>query len=81
VHKIVVDLFRRKARERHVRSVVIVSPDPLGGQILRLLNTFKDVPIKKTASHRAILSFDIRVLLWLARLDVAQDNAPQQHIL
>jgi hypothetical protein len=76
VHGFDINLFRRKASERHVRSVVIVSPDPLGCQILRLLNTFKDMSIKKAAAHGAIISFDIRVLLRLARLDVAQDNAP-----
>jgi len=76
MHIFLINLFRRKAAERHVWTEVIVSPDPLCGQILRLRNTFKDVPIKKSAAHGAIISLNIRILLRLPRLDVAQDNAP-----
>ena len=51
-------------------QVVFISPKPFRGLILCLLYRFTDVLIQPLVAHDAIIAFDVRVLLGLARLDV-----------
>ena len=59
------------AADAHVGAVIIVSPQPLCGVILHLLNAVKDIHPEPFITHCPIAPLDISVLLRLAGLDVA----------
>lgn len=56
----------------HVGPAAVVSPAPCRGLILDPLYRFKDILIQSFVPNRAIVAFDIGVLLGLARLDMLQ---------
>ncbi len=48
---------------------MIVSPEPVGGGLLDLVDGFKNVLVQEVITHRAVIALHIGVLLWLAGLD------------
>ena len=64
------------ATDAHVRAVVVVSPEPLRGVILCLLDAFDDVLVEPFMPDGAVVALDLGVLLGLARLDVLNSDAP-----
>ena len=63
-------LLGGNATERHVRSFVIVGPEPFGGGLLHLLDALEQVLAEPVVAHSAVVALDIGVLLRLAGLDV-----------
>jgi hypothetical protein len=63
------------AADAHVRAVVILSPEPLGGKVLGLPAAVDDVLVQPFVPDRAIVAIDVGVLLRLTRLDVRQGDA------
>ena len=62
--------------ERDVRAVVVVCPEPLRGVALGLLDAFDDVLVEPLMPNRAVVAFDVGVLLGLSWLDVLDGDAP-----
>lgn len=60
----------------HVRSVIVVSPQPCRGLFLCLLYRFKGVLSQPFATNYAIIALDVGILLWLAMLNLFDVNAP-----
>ena len=60
------------AADAHVRAVIVVSPEPLCGEVLCLLDSLDDVLVQSFVPHRAVIALDVSVLLRLTRLDVLQ---------
>ena len=52
--------------DTHVRAVIVVSPEPLNGVILGLLDAFDVVLAEPFTPDGAVVSLDVRVLLGLA---------------
>jgi hypothetical protein len=57
------------AADAHVRAVVVASPSPLRGVILRLLDAFDDLLVQPFVPNGAVVALDTGVLLGLAGLD------------
>jgi len=55
---------------------VIVRPQPLGGNLLDLLNAFENVQVQPFVPDRPIVALDISVLLRFPGLDMGQGDAP-----
>ena len=68
------------AANAHVGSRVVVSPEPLCGLILCLLDGFKNVLAEPFAPNRAIVALDIGVLLGLAALDAVAVPSPNERL-
>lgn len=51
-------------------SFVVVSPEPAYGVIVHLLDAFEVISPQPFGSDNSVLSFDIGILLRLARLDI-----------
>ena len=47
---------------------------PLGCRLLYLLDVAKQIGTQQLITHRPVKSLDVRVLLWIARLDKFQFN-------
>jgi hypothetical protein len=54
---------------------VVVSPEPLRGEVLRLLDAFDDVLVEPFMPNCAVVARDIGILLGLPGLDVLDRNA------
>ncbi len=55
-----------------MRAGVIVSPHPIRRIILHLLNRLKQVMTQPVIAHRTVITFDVRILLRVARLNKIQ---------
>jgi len=64
------------AADAHVRAIVVVCPEPLCGEVLCLLDSFNDVLVEPLVPDRAVVAFDVGVLLRLAGLDMLQEDVP-----
>lgn len=60
---------------RHVRALIIVSPEPLGGRCLGLIDAHKHVLIKPVISDCSIIALHISILLRVSGLDEHERNA------
>jgi hypothetical protein len=54
---------------------MVVGPEPLGGNLLRLLDAFENVQVQPFVPNRPVVALDVGVLLGLAGLDVRQGDA------
>lgn len=63
-------LLGRHATERHIRALVVVSPEPLSGGILNISNGFEQILAEPVGSHSSVVALDVGILLRLAWLDV-----------
>ncbi len=66
---------RGESADAHVGMFIIIIPKPPYGNILYFLNVLKKMLIKPVVAHCPIISFNIAVLLRLARLNVCQADA------
>lgn len=57
-----------------MRAIVIVSPHPIGREALHMVQVFPVVLRQPFLAHGSVESFDIRILLRLARLDVIEPD-------
>ena len=55
----------RDAVNAHVRAIVVVSPEPLRGEVLGLLDSIDDVLVQPFVPDGAVVSLDVCVLLRL----------------
>jgi hypothetical protein len=62
------------AADAHIGAISVVRPSPFSSVFLHLLNAVKDLCSKPFVSDSSSISLYIWVLLWLARLDVAQGD-------
>ncbi len=75
------------AADAHIRAVVVVSPEPLRGEVLGLplagrrllatavrLDVFDDVLVRPFMPDGAVVTFDVGVLLGLSWLDALDGN-------
>ena len=66
------------AADGHIGPVIVICPEPFCGLILSLLYRFKDILVQPFVPNRAVVAFDIGVLLGLAGLDVFDgDTTPR----
>lgn len=54
---------------------MVVRPEPLGGNLLDLLDAFENVQVQPFVPDSTIVTLDIGVLLGLTGLDVLNGNA------
>ena len=54
----------------HILAIIVVSPELLHGEVLRLLDAFNDVLVQPLVSDGAVVALDVGVLLRLTRLDM-----------
>jgi hypothetical protein len=55
-----------------VRPLAVVDPEPSVGEDAQLRERFKQVRVQYLGSVAAVETLDIRVLIWLPRLDVVR---------
>jgi hypothetical protein len=67
-------LGRCSAAAAHARAAIVVSPEPLRGVILGLLDAFDDVLVQPIMPYSAVVARDVGVLLGLPRLDMQDGN-------
>jgi len=60
----------------HVRAVVIVGPHPLRGEILNIFDAGPVILRQPFIAHCPVETFDVGILLGLARLDIFNPDAP-----
>ncbi len=68
-------MHRREATQRFVRAVPVVIDQPLIGNRLDLLKVGEQVRVEHLGSISSIEALNESVLIWLARLDVADRYA------
>lgn len=68
-------LFRRYASEGHIPPFVIIGPEPVRGELLDLIDGFKQVLGQPVVADRLVVAFDIRAPLRLLRLDMLEPDA------
>ena len=61
--------------DAHIRAIIVVSPQPLRGEVLRLLDVFNDVLAQPFVPDCAVVALNVNVLLRLSGLDVLDANA------
>ncbi len=69
------DLVGCFTSQSHVRSVVIVAPQPFSRLILQVFKRRKQVLVEQLITHGTVKAFDISILLRVARLGIPQQNA------
>jgi hypothetical protein len=62
--------YRGNTADANIRATVVVSPEPLCGEVLGLLNAVDDVIIPPFMPDGAVVALDVGVLLGLTGLDV-----------
>ena len=67
-------MFGGDASECHVRALVIVCPDPVRAVVLNFSYRFKQVMPLPVVMYRAVIAFDVSVLLRVARLNIFQTD-------
>src|SRR3990167_7171292 len=68
-------LFGGDASQGHVWPFVIVCPHPASCMFLHLSNRLEQIMPQPVVTHRAVVAFDVGVLLWISWLDILQANA------
>ena len=63
-------LYWGDATDAHVGSLVVVSPEPVGGGFLNLRDRVKQSLAQSVVTHGAVVALNVGVLLGLAGLDV-----------
>lgn len=58
-------MFQRQATVGHIVSLMIVEPEPPCGIVLHHTDRFKLVLIQPAEAHRAIVTLDVGILLWI----------------
>ena len=53
---------------------MVVGPEPLGGNLLHLLDAFENVQIQPFVPNRPVVALNVGVLLGLAGLDVVNQT-------
>ena len=59
----------------HIGAFVVVGPEPLGGNLLHLVDGFKDMEVQPFMPDRPVVALDVSVLLRLSGLDMGQGDA------